>query len=126
MSTLKLKQTWQKLALVGLGSALLGVVMLMLWMKQRPDTVPVQVPDKQTEQVSPMVQPSTPANEEALREAALEGLVQKVQSLLVQGTDLNAADENGRTALMLAAFNGHTSAVQVLVDQVVDQRVPSM
>ena len=59
---------------------------------------------------------STLVKEEAFHEAALSGEIEKVKSLLREGTDVHAIDEEGHTALMFAAFNGHTDIVKVLLD----------
>ena len=50
-----------------------------------------------------------------LREAARTGHVQQVESLIRQGAAIDARDNAGRTALMLAAMNGQTTAVQKLL-----------
>ena len=59
---------------------------------------------------------SSSVNEKALQDAALSGKIEEVKSLLRHGTNVNAADDDGRTALMLAAFNGHTDIVKILLD----------
>lgn len=50
-----------------------------------------------------------------LREAARTGHPQQVESLIRQGAPVDARDNAGRTALMLAAMNGQTTAVQKLL-----------
>jgi ankyrin repeat protein len=77
--------------------------------------IPLPPPTQQPQPAAP------PANIEAsedqlFREACLEGFVDKVESFVNDGTDLNAADEDGRTGLMLAAFNGHTAIVKLLLE----------
>jgi ankyrin repeat protein len=54
--------------------------------------------------------------EASFRQSALDGELEKVKMLLKQGVDSNAADEEGRTALMLASYNGHSEIVLVLLD----------
>ena len=50
-----------------------------------------------------------------LHEAAEQGNLEEVELLLNrEGTDVNAANENGYTPLMLAAKNGHTAIVELL------------
>jgi ankyrin repeat protein len=68
------------------------------------------------------VQPD-PLKEEAFRESAFEGNLESVKAFLKQGIDCNAADQDGHTALMLAAFNGHSEVVLSLIDAggVIDQ-----
>jgi cytoskeletal protein RodZ len=50
-----------------------------------------------------------------LREAARTGHPQQVESLIREGAPVDARDNAGRTALMLAAMNGQTTAVQKLL-----------
>lgn len=59
--------------------------------------------------------PSAEARGQVLRDAAREGRIQTVSVVLAQGTDPNVPDEDGRTALMLAAFNGSTDIVRLLL-----------
>jgi len=53
----------------------------------------------------------------ALRDAAARGQIQEVRAALERGADVNTADELGRTALMLAAFDGHTAIVHLLLSK---------
>ncbi len=53
-------------------------------------------------------------NRDVIREAA-RGHAATVQTLLANGADGNTMDRDGKTALMLAAFEGHTAMVQVLL-----------
>lgn len=52
----------------------------------------------------------------AFREYALEGKLESVQKAIEAGVDVNSADEEQRTALLFAAFNGHTPVVKLLLD----------
>ena len=67
---------------------------------------------------------SGPASEEALRQAALDGVQAQVSTLLEAGTKVDAPDAEGHTALMFAAFNGHSDIVLLLLDRgaVLDRR----
>ena len=51
----------------------------------------------------------------ALREAARTGNTPQLERLVAQGAPVNAPDEAGRTALMLAVMNNHTATVQRLL-----------
>ena len=58
---------------------------------------------------------SSPALEEALRQAAFDGRLNAVRAAIKDGADVSACDGEGRTALMLAAFGGHHEIVDVLL-----------
>ena len=62
--------------------------------------------------VQKAVDPSLPR---ALRDAAGVGNAREVESLINQGVPVDARDTAGRTALMIAALNGHTAATQKLL-----------
>jgi hypothetical protein len=49
--------------------------------------------------------------------AALDGKMERVQQAIEAGVDVNALDEQQRTALLLASFNGHASVVKLLLEQ---------
>ena len=80
------------------------------------------------EKDTPGLQLTAPVSEEAaadaLREAALSGDLQEVKKLLASGIPADVADPDGRTPLMLSAFNGHSSIVLELIgrDAAVDQK----
>ncbi len=52
---------------------------------------------------------------EAFWEAALNGDMEGVNSMLKLGMDVNVVDEDGRTALMFAGYNGHTEIAKILI-----------
>lgn len=52
-----------------------------------------------------------------LHQAALDGDVKGVGQALESGANVNGMDEEGRTALMFAAFNGHSGIVLTLLDK---------
>jgi ankyrin repeat protein len=54
--------------------------------------------------------------EETLRQSALDGDLEKVKDLLDAGIHINAPDQDGHTALMLAAYNGHSEIVLTLIN----------
>ena len=65
-----------------------------------------------------------PVTEEQMRQAALDGETARVMSLLEAGVNVDAADQEGHTALMFASFNGHSEIVLALIgeDAQVDRR----
>lgn len=52
-----------------------------------------------------------------LYDAALDGNLEKVKSFINNGFDVNQANEDGHTVLMLASFNGHTEICEYLLDK---------
>jgi hypothetical protein len=57
----------------------------------------------------------TPDAATALREAAQSGNVQRVEALIAEGTDIDARDASGRSALMLAVLHDQKQAVSSLL-----------
>mmetsp|Transcript_7234 Transcript_7234/g.10221 ORF Transcript_7234/g.10221 Transcript_7234/m.10221 type:complete len:89 (+) Transcript_7234:111-377(+) len=55
--------------------------------------------------------------EENLRSAAISGDITEAKKLIAEGTDVNAADSNGNTALINAASYGHSEVVTLLLDE---------
>lgn len=51
----------------------------------------------------------------ALMQAASKGNLDVVLQFIAKGTDMNAKDENGKTALMYALKHGHADVVRVLL-----------
>lgn len=58
--------------------------------------------------------PTAPVND-SIFEAALSGLRPEVIATLDRGVDINAQDEDGRTVLMYASFNGHSELIRDLL-----------
>ena len=54
---------------------------------------------------------------QAWQDAARTGDVAALERLLAAGTDINACDPHGQTALMLAALEGHERAVAFLAQR---------
>ncbi len=52
-----------------------------------------------------------------LRDASLNGNIELVRQAILQGVDVQDADELDRTAMMFAAYNGHTEIVQLLAKE---------
>jgi ankyrin repeat protein len=74
----------------------------------------------QPEEKQPRETSAPPVNlaaEQALREASLDGQTVAMAAAVEQGARVDAADGEGRTALMYAAFNGHTESVRWLLDR---------
>ena len=59
---------------------------------------------------------STPALVDLLHQAALDGDLKGVTEALESGANANGVDEEGRTALMFAAFNGHSEIVLKILE----------
>lgn len=57
-----------------------------------------------------------PAAEEGMRQAALDGEFDKVKEFLAAGTSVNSINEEGHTALMLAAYNGYSDILLALIN----------
>lgn len=72
-------------------------------------------PEPRTHTQPPLL-PADPVSEDQLRQAAYEGEDSMVRELLGQGVNVNAADVDGRTAIMFAAFNGHSEILRTLVN----------
>ncbi len=53
----------------------------------------------------------------SLLQAAADGNIEQVKSLLSKGAEVNAKDEKGQTPLHLAARQGHTAIVEMLLDK---------
>ena len=51
-----------------------------------------------------------------LIESAKIGDIQKVSTLLAQGAEINATDNQGVTALSWSSYNGHAEVVKTLID----------
>ncbi|MEE3337333.1 MAG: ankyrin repeat domain-containing protein [Candidatus Latescibacterota bacterium] len=51
-----------------------------------------------------------------LLRAAKNGNARNVRLMLTRGSDVNAADETGATALMHSANNGHLESAQALLE----------
>jgi len=54
--------------------------------------------------------------EQNLRDAAENGDIAATKKLITEGTDVNAADSNGFTPLMVAVQEGHSEVVNILLD----------
>ncbi|MFH0841204.1 MAG: ankyrin repeat domain-containing protein [Bacteroidota bacterium] len=63
---------------------------------------------------SAQVQPAGQINV-SVQKAALDGDIISIKQILSGGTDADNTDEDGRTALMYASFNGHTEVVRFLI-----------
>jgi len=55
-----------------------------------------------------------------ITECARDGDVDGVRSLIDQGTDVNAQDKKGMTALLYAAREGHTEVAELLISEGAD------
>jgi ankyrin repeat protein len=64
---------------------------------------------------APSAQPQASASPDALRHAAAAGDLTALKGALAGGSDIDARDAEGRTALMLATLNGRADAVAELL-----------
>ena len=60
---------------------------------------------------------------EALISAAEQGVTEKVLQLLDAGADINARDEQGRTAIMAATHSNHPGVVKALIEAGADVNI---
>ena len=74
-------------------------------------------PTGQTEVPTEAMSMSPAEAEELLRQSSLDGDLVKVKESLEAGAGVNAVDMEGHTALMFAAFNGHSEIVLELLQQ---------
>lgn len=67
---------------------------------------------------------SSPELEAQLQAMAHDGDLKGVEEAIKSGVDVNGMEEEGRTALMLASFNGHSEVILKLLDAgaVIDRR----
>lgn len=73
------------------------------------EEAPAALADESAERITPI----TLAD---FRAAAAAGQIEPIRQGIAQGLQVGAADETGRTALMLAAFDGHTAIVDLLLE----------
>ena len=80
---------------------------------EQPELRTTEVPSPQT--VESPVTANPPISDQDFREAAKLGKGHVVAQAIQRGINVNSPDEDGRTALMLAAFDGHTEVVNLLI-----------
>jgi ankyrin repeat protein len=96
--------------LVGITSLWCGLAILIAF-----EGIAMGPGDQEKKEVSS--QAENEAADQMLWQAALEGQVDVMAAAVEKGARVEAADGDGRTALMYAAFNGHEEAVQWLLDR---------
>lgn len=78
----------------------------------------VQNPPAQPPAAPPTEQPQKPPTKaDEFRDAALNGNLAKAKKLAADGIEVDAPDDQGRTALQLASFDGHTETVAWLIQR---------
>jgi len=70
----------------------------------------------------PLVEPISDEHDVQFLNAAKSGDVQIVKNYIESGVDLDEADANGNTALMLASMAGHLKVVNILLEAGADFR----
>ena len=73
-------------------------------------------PNEQQDE-APLAPTVNPVADQTLRDAALEGRIDVMVAAVKDGARIDAVDADSRTALMYAAFNGHTECVRWLLDR---------
>lgn len=82
-----------------------------------PALVPADIPPVTDQETSPKaVDAPTGSATPSLIDAASQGDIAALESLIASGADLNISDSSGKTALMAAAGQGHLDAVFVLLN----------
>jgi len=71
----------------------------------------------------PTVQPMSPDQDVRLMEAASNGNLEQVKKFIRSGTNINAQDAQGITALIFAAMAGNLDVVKVLIASGADTQV---
>jgi len=84
-----------------------------------PAPVQAESTEVPAEKPAPPQAKKTKSASQAFFDAALNGDIQTVESELAAGVDVNAASLNGQnqTVLMLAAYNGHTKLVEMVIER---------
>jgi len=86
-----------------------------------PEAKPVEPVAEATQPEPPLVKLEAP--DISIHEAIKEGDIQAVKQHLATGTDVNAKDKRGGTALYSAAVVGHNEIAELLINKGADVRV---
>ncbi len=73
-------------------------------------------PHKEARPSDETAKPVSLITEMTLRDSAMRGEIEIVRQAIKQGVEVDAIDEKGRTALLLASCDGHTDVVQLLLE----------
>jgi uncharacterized protein len=102
-----------------IGSLILVALILVGGCSDKEELVAVDKPAtmaaKQKSEAPPKKPALPPVTSEEMLQYALDGNLPKIVLALERETDVNRADQDGRTPLMLASFNGHFRIVDVLL-----------
>ena len=76
----------------------------------------IEISSEASAEKPPVALESTPELVALLQQLAHDGDMKGVEEAIESGADVNGMDEEGRTALMFAGFNGHSEIVLKLLD----------
>ena len=84
--------------------------------KSRPGSDADATEQKDQKEISEAQDYTGPVAGELMRQWALDGNLEKVKEMINGGVNVNSPESDGQTALMLAAFNGHSDIVLFLLE----------
>jgi ankyrin repeat protein len=83
--------------------------------RTRVRTTDFEIPDDPPAAQQNPPEKMEPFNQQDFLNACLEGQIRKIEATIEQGVDITVTDQDGRSGLMLASFNGHSGIVEKLI-----------